>query len=161
MLSFTRKTDYALVALARLAEQAGPENGGDQEVLSARKIGNQYGIPLPVLMNILKDLVKGGLVRSARGAQGGYSLAKSPQDITVAHVIESIEGPVKFLPCCEEDEALACRECRLHPRCPITDSVRTLNGYLNEYLNRITLADLVAGKIQTPGKPQALGRGIS
>ena len=153
MLSFTRKTDYALVALARLAEQAGSSDGGrDEEVLSARQIGNQYGIPLPVLMNILKELVKGGLVRSTRGVQGGYSLATNPQEITVARVIESIEGPVKFLPCCEEDEAVACRECRIHPRCPITDSVRTLNGYLNDYLNRITLADLVAGKIQTPGR---------
>jgi Rrf2 family protein len=103
-------------------------------------------------MNILKELVKGGLVRSTRGVQGGYTLATSPQDITVARVVESIEGPVKFLPCCEEDEAVACRECRIHPRCPITDSVRTLNGYLNDYLNRITLADLVAGKIQTPGR---------
>jgi Rrf2 family protein len=153
MLSFTRKTDYALVALARLAEQADARDGGrDESVLSARQIGTQYGIPLPVLMNILKELVKGGLVRSTRGVQGGYTLATSPQDITVARVIESIEGPVKFLPCCEEDEAVACRECRIHPRCPITDSVRTLNGYLNEYLNQITLADLVAGKIQTPGR---------
>lgn len=150
MLSFTRKTDYALVALARLAEVGAPDRAREDEVLSARQIGTQYGIPLPVLMNILKELVKGGLVRSTRGAQGGYSLATNPQDITVARVIESIEGPVKFLPCCEEDEAVACRECRIHPRCPITDSVRALNGYLNDYLNRITLADLVAGKIQTP-----------
>jgi len=147
MLSFTRKTDYALVALARLAEQATDQR---EEVLSARQIGTQYGIPLPLLMNILKELVKGGLVRSTRGAQGGYLLAQSPSDITVARVIESIEGPVKFLPCCEENETMACRECRIHPRCPITDSVRALNGFLNEYLNRVTLADLVAGKVQTP-----------
>jgi Rrf2 family protein len=145
MLHLTRKTDYALVALARLAEKA---SDGTGEVLSARQIGQQYGIPLPLLMNVLKELVKDGLVRSTRGVQGGYSLAKSSQEITVARIVESIEGRPRFVPCCAEDETEACRECSIHPKCPITDSVRALNGQLNVYLNRVTLADLVAGKVR-------------
>ncbi len=150
MLSFTRKTDYALVALARLAEvkaaHAGPGHPGPG-FLSARQIGEQYGIPLSVLMNLLKDLVKGGVVRSSRGAQGGYSLALPPEEITVSRVVASLEGPVKFAPCCGEDETEACRDCRIAPRCPITDSVRSLNGRINDYLGRVTLADLVAGHV--------------
>jgi DNA-binding IscR family transcriptional regulator len=70
----------------------------------------------------------------------------------VARVIESIEGPVRLLPCCAEDEAQACRECSLVPRCPITDSVRVLNGRINEFLGRVTLADLIEGHVAPPEK---------
>jgi Rrf2 family protein len=112
MLSVTRKTDYALVALARLAEA----QGAGREVLSARRIGEEAGIPVPALMNILKDLGRGGLVRASRGALGGYALAKTPREITVARVIESIEGRVRILPCCEENETDACRECAARSR---------------------------------------------
>jgi Rrf2 family protein len=148
MLSMTRKTDYALVALARLAEESRRGEG----VVSARKIGEQAGIPVSLLMNILKELGRGGLVRASRGAAGGYWLAMPPADITVSRVIESIEGPVRLLPCCSEDETEACRDCRLVPRCPITESVRVLNGRINEYLDRVTLADLIEGHVATPEK---------
>ena len=81
MFSFTKKTDYALVALATLAEETagGPETGR----LSARQISERHGMPLPVLMNVLKDLVSVGLVTSTRGSKGGYSLARDPQAITI------------------------------------------------------------------------------
>lgn len=147
MLTLTRRTDYALVALARLA--AVPPASEAPSVLSARQIGQQYGIPVSLLMNVLKDLVKGGLVRSARGARGGYSLARPAAQITIAHVVESLEGPVRFTPCCGEEEEVACKECQLVPKCPITDSVRVLNGRIHEFLTEMTLADLVAGSSST------------
>ncbi len=148
MLTVTRKTDYALVALARLALEA---RQGDK-VVSARRIGEQSGIPVSLLMNILKDLSRVGIVRASRGALGGYWLVRSPEEITVARVIESIEGPVRLLPCCAEDEAEACRECTLMPRCPITESVRTLNEQINDYLGRVTLADLIEGHVASSEK---------
>lgn len=150
MLTFTRRTDYALVALARLAEER--TRNSEVGVLSARQIGEQYGIPLSLLMNVLKDLVKGGLVHSTRGSHGGYSLAQNPIEITVARVVESLEGPVRVTPCCGDDEAVACKDCSLVPNCPITDSVRSLNGRIHDYLSQVTLADLVAGHVHTPSR---------
>jgi len=151
MLSMTRKADYALVALARLAE--GARHG--EKAISARQIGEQSGIPVSVLMNILKDLGRDGLVRASRGALGGYWLAMAPGEITVSRVIESIEGPVRLLPCCAEDETEACRDCSLVPRCPITESVRALNGQINQVLSRVTLADLIAGHVATSEKERS------
>ncbi|MDP6460175.1 MAG: Rrf2 family transcriptional regulator [Gemmatimonadota bacterium] len=154
MFAFTRKTDYALVALAGLAERAARGGG----VSSARLIAADYGIPLPLLMNVLKDLVRGGVVESARGARGGYFLARDTDGITVRHVMEAIEGPVKVTLCCDDDEDPACPECHVQVRCPITDSVRLLNEQIHDYLSRITLTDIVEGRVESvsppaPGRP--------
>lgn len=143
MFSFTRKTDYALVALARLAEGAEGEGG---EVLSSRYIAEQYGVPLPLLMNVMKDLVKGGLIRSIRGAKGGYVLAHSPQEISIASIVQTIEGPLKIALCCDGDEESACTDCNVMVKCPITDSVRMLNEQITGYLHRVSLSHLMKGE---------------
>ena len=153
MFGFTKRTDYALVALARLAEESG--GGGS---LSARQIAEHYGVPLPVLMNVLKDLTIGGLVRSIRGARGGYVLARPAHAISVADVLGTIEGPVKVMPCCEETEETACLECNLVVRCPVTKSVRVLNDRILAFLERVTLRDLMSDNLDvigTIGRPPA------
>ena len=88
MLSLTRKTDYALVALARLAqEQQGAE--GEVSRLSARTIAEEFELPQQLLMSILKELHRAGIVDSTRGAQGGYVLAKPANKISVAEIVEA------------------------------------------------------------------------
>jgi Rrf2 family protein len=141
MFSFTRKTDYALVALATLADErdAGPENGR----LSARQISNRHGVPLPLLMNVLKDLVGYGLVTSTRGAKGGYALAQPPEGISVGDVVAATEGRVKVTACCSEEEETPCSECRVVVTCPVTSSLRRLNDRINGFLGEITLADMI------------------
>jgi Rrf2 family protein len=148
LFGFTRKTDYALVALAALAEEAGPAgNGhgnGSSARLSARSISERYGVPRPLMMNVLKDLVGGGLVRSTRGAKGGYSLARPPAGISVHDVVSAIEGPVSVTVCCDPAEAEPCQECGVEVRCPITHSVRRLNDRIQDYLRGITLEHLLS-----------------
>src|SRR5437868_13882594 len=96
--SLTRKTDYALIALTRLAEEA----AGKQQPLSARQIAEQYGLPLPLLMNVLKELHKAEIVCSRRGSSGGYMLCcHDPAEITMLQIIEALEGQVKVALCCE------------------------------------------------------------
>lgn len=152
MLGFTRKTDYALVALATLAEESATRGGRTgHKHLSARQIAERHGVPLPLLMNVLKDLVTGGLVTSMRGARGGYSLARVAERISVRDVIAAIEGPVKVLHCCEEDDDEACLECRVVFTCPITGSVRQLNERINEYLREVSLADLMSANANAIG----------
>lgn len=141
MLSFNRKTDYALVALATLAEEG---DGGPLEGrLSARQISERHGMPLPLLMNVLKDLVSVGLVTSTRGTKGGYSLARPPQGITVNDVVAATEGPVKVAACCGEEEATPCSDCRVVVTCPVTRSLRQLNDRINGFLSEVTLADMI------------------
>lgn len=148
MLGFTRKVDYALVALARLAEQAEAEDAP----LSARQIADQYGLPLPLLMNILKDLQKAGIVGSTRGARGGYFLAAEPQRVRLISVVECIEGPVQMTPCCTETPEQLVEEgeqpCRIAGNCPLSRPVRRLHQRIVEYLSDMTLAALLSEEDQ-------------
>ena len=81
------KADYAVRAAVELAAAgAGPVKG--------ERIAEAQGIPLKFLENILVELRHAGLVRSQRGAEGGYWLARRPDEITLADVIRSVEGPI-------------------------------------------------------------------
>ncbi|NNE44702.1 MAG: Rrf2 family transcriptional regulator [Gemmatimonadetes bacterium] len=141
MFSFTRKTDYALVALATLAEERAESTQPGR--LSARQISERHAMPLPLLMNVLKDLVSGGLVTSTRGSKGGYSLARSPEGISVNDVVAATEGPVKVTACCGEEESTPCSDCRVVVTCPVTRSLRHLNDRINGFLSEVTLADMI------------------
>ncbi|MBP7934768.1 MAG: Rrf2 family transcriptional regulator [Phycisphaerae bacterium] len=95
MLSFTRKTDYALISLAHIAR-------GQGNYCSAREIATHYGMPMPLLMNILKVLNQHGITRSIRGPRGGYQLAKAPKDVTLHDIIVAVDGPVALTHCLEK-----------------------------------------------------------
>ena len=164
--SLTRKTDYALVALTHLAEQA--EIGGPP--ISARQIAGEYGLPQALLMNLLKELNRRGLVESRRGAGGGYYLARPADRICLAEVVEAIEGPVAVaLCCCEEPTPLTPTNnghgaCRVKEHCPTTGTMKRLNDLVVGFLQRTTLADVVADDLQLSlhiARPrrEAAGRG--
>jgi Rrf2 family protein len=141
VLNLKRKTDYAFVALARLAQQRAD---APQEPISARQIADEFEMPLQQLMGILKDLQRGGIVTSTRGSHGGYHLPHDPAEVSLPRVIEAVEGPVKIASCCEEDETDACLACDLVPKCPITSKIRDINAKVYDFLEQFTLADLLA-----------------
>ena len=138
MLSLTRKADYALVALAYLGhrheQQIGPA--------SARFIADEYKLPLPLLMNILKELASSNLLTSTRGAAGGYMLAKPPAEISILQIIEVIEGPLRVTLCSDED-APKDKPCDVEPNCPIRKPIRRLHRKLATFLKEMSLADLI------------------
>ncbi len=142
MLSLTRKTHYGLIAMAYLAERPGT-------LCSARQIANEFKLPLPVLMNILKSLHHKGLLESSRGAQGGYRLAIRPAELPLARLIDAIEGPSRFE--CHSQTDDGCRA----GVCPIRGSVQNLHRKLNEFLEHATLAEIL-----TPTENAAVGAGI-
>lgn len=135
MLGLTRKTDYALVALAHLARQ------GDA-LSSAREIAERYGVPLPLLMNILKELLQHGFVRSVRGAKGGYTLAVAPEDVSLERLVEALEGPIRLVTCAA-GPADGEMECDLAATCPVRRPVQRVHEHLRVFLRQVTLADLV------------------
>ncbi|MFN8176939.1 MAG: Rrf2 family transcriptional regulator [bacterium] len=147
VIAFTRKTDYALIALASLAQES-PE--GAPAPLSARAIATRYSVPLPILMNVLKDLTGAELVRSTRGVKGGYVLARPSRQITVHDVVEAIEGRPSLVMCCDATEVEPCEPCGVEFHCPVTHAVRRLNERVNLFLRQVTLADLLDGKPLAP-----------
>jgi Rrf2 family transcriptional regulator, cysteine metabolism repressor len=87
-MRFTAKAEYACLAMIELAKLR--ENGSPKRV---RAIAEARGIPNHYLVQILLRLKSAGLVQSARGSEGGYHLARRAEDISVADVIDAIDGP--------------------------------------------------------------------
>src|SRR5207253_11124304 len=124
------KADYALRAVIELAADGGGPVKGE-------RIAQAQEIPLKFLENILGDLRHAGIVRSQRGAEGGYWLARSPEEITLAEVMRAVEGPlanVRGIPA-EEVEYIGAAE-RLRE---VWIAVR---ANLRSVLESVTLADL-------------------
>jgi Rrf2 family protein len=140
MIAFTRKTDYALLSLAALAEAGSRPSPSP---LSARHIAATYRLSHPLVMNVLKDLVKGGMVESTRGAKGGYALLRDPAGITVQEVLVAIEGQPALAACCGDEALPDAADCQVGLHCPITHSVQRLNERIQGFLGEITLADLI------------------
>jgi Rrf2 family protein len=144
MFSLTRKTDYAIVALAGLARPDDLSAGR----ASSRDLAERYDLPLPLLRNILKRLTNRGLVISSRGPQGGYRLARDPDRITLAEVVEAIEGPVQLAVCCRPDEDAAGQAtCELEGSCEVQQPIRRINRLMREVLRTITLAQVAADEV--------------
>lgn len=136
MLTFSKKVDYGLIALSHLATDDGHK-------ASARQIADKFGVPLPILMNILKTLAHKGLVSSLRGAKGGYVLAVDPHAISVGRIVLALEGPVRMVECVGPPVGGEER-CRVESKCPIKTPAFKLHLRLMKMLDEITLADFAS-----------------
>jgi Rrf2 family protein len=144
MLSLTRKTDYALVALAGLAAKWPSGDGG----ASAHELAERLDLPLPVLRNILKALARGGVVASTQGVGGGYRLARSAEQITLSDIVQAVQGPVRLALCCSDStDERGEHVCRLEDSCRIKASVRGVHHRLMEFLGQVTLAQIASGEV--------------
>lgn len=134
MLSLTKKTEYALIALSHLA-RAG------NRVVSAREIADAYGVKLPLLMNVLKVLHQRGFLRSVRGMKGGYTMTHKPGQVSLAQVVAAIEGPARLVKCVSTASGSeSC--CELLGSCPVRRPVMKLHAVLEAFLTRYTIADV-------------------
>lgn len=102
----TLEADYAVRIVEYLTKY--------RERRDARSISEETQIPLRFALKILRELVREGMVCSFKGAKGGYTLAKSPEDITLRQVIELVEGPYMLSRCQKEEYSCGREHCRLH-----------------------------------------------
>ncbi len=135
MLRLSRLTDYGIVLLAHLAAQE------DRGCRNAREMAEAAHLPLPVVSKLLKRLAREGLLVSQRGARGGYSLARPPEEVTVAEAIGALEGPIALTECGTADG-----RCPQEATCHVRDPWQQINQVLHEALARLTLSDLVRGR---------------
>ncbi len=138
MLSLTRKTDYALVALADL----GRRYQQNEKPASARVIADAYKLPLPLLMNVLKELSSTDILVSTRGATGGYKLAREPESISLHDVVIAIEGPLRVALCADKENNG--HHCSIEMDCPIKTPIRTLHQRVTQVFKDMSLAELIA-----------------
>jgi len=128
MLRITKLTDYAIVVLTNLASATG----------SSTALAERTRIPRPTVSKILKELTRSGIVSSQRGVQGGYQLARSPETISIADIIDAVEGPVALTECSSvEPEACEHAGC-----CPVEANWLRINQVVRRALGGISLADM-------------------
>jgi Rrf2 family protein len=133
MLKLTKKVDYGLMAIAYIAWNHG------ERVVNTKEIAEAYSIPVELLAKILQRMVKGGLITSLSGPKGGYSLSTSPSDITVARIIEAVEGNINILNCSEEESS----RCYQFDRCSIRTPMQRLEHRILDMLKKTTLEELI------------------
>jgi FeS assembly SUF system regulator len=134
MLRMTRLTDYGFVLLTHIARHPERLTRNAPELALAAKL------PLPTVSKILKILAREGLLVPHRGAKGGFSLARPPEDITVADVITALEGPIALTEC----SAHGTDRCEIEALCPVTSNWRRINRAVLDALSGITLAEMAS-----------------
>ena len=136
-MRITAKADYAVRAAAELAavEDTGVPVKGEQ-------LARSQSIPQNFLENILTELRRAGIVRTRRGADGGYQLARPAAEISVADVLRAVEGPLAAVQG-TRPEALAYEGAASH----LPEVWVALRASLRSVLEHVTLADLASGKL--------------
>ena len=134
MLRLSKKADYALMAMKHLALR------GDRGSSSAREIAGLYDIPIELLAKVLQRLVRRGLLASHQGTRGGYQLVRSPSQISVADVIQAIDGPVTVT-ACSTDEG---QQCEQFAKCNVRDPLWRVREKILSALGECTIAELAA-----------------
>lgn len=130
MLRITKLTDYALVVLSAMVHPT--------DACAARDVAERTGIPQPTVSKVLKQLARAALVVSARGKHGGYRLAREPSSISVAEIIDAVEGPIAVTECSTD----ATNNCELEGQCPMEANWVRINVAIRHALQEITLADM-------------------
>jgi len=134
MLRLSKKSDYALIAMKHLALR--PESGASS---SAREISESYDIPLELLAKVLQRLVRARLLVSVQGTRGGYRLGRSAATISVADVIQAVDGPVTVTACSTDDHT-----CDQFTKCSIRDPLWKIKNRILETLTTVTVAEMAA-----------------
>lgn len=134
------KTDYAIRALVELGRHT-----ADGTWLPAERIAQAQNIPTRFLLNILTDLRRAGLVRSQRGVDGGYKLVREPWAIPLADVIRIVDGPLASVGDLRPDQLEFPEGMEA-----MQDLWVAVRASLRNVLERVTIEDLVKGKLPAP-----------
>ena len=130
-MQFTKAEEYGLIGMIFLARQA------RGTVVSLGEISRAEKIPDKFLAKIFQNLTKSGIVKSHRGVRGGFSLAKTPRNISMGEVVQSIQGEGDVMKC-----AFQQRTCSRLERCPIRGVVLDARQQMLTVYNRHSLKEL-------------------
>lgn len=143
MIRLTKRTEYGLIALVHLANQAQATPEGEPvDVVSARAIGDQFPIPRRLLAEALKELQCSGLLESTRGAHGGYRLARPAEQISLGEIVTVLEGAPSVTSCEGLGAAGPDGGCEVEPVCPIRSPLARLRTGIAALLEGVSLRAL-------------------
>jgi Rrf2 family protein len=148
MLRLSKKADYALIAMKHLAIRP------DAASASAREIAEQYNIPIELMAKVLQRLARRGLVSSHQGTRGGYRLSRPASVISVADIIQAIDGPLTVTACSSEAE-----NCDQYAKCSVRDPLWRIRERILSALHTCSLQEVSADvPLEEPVAPVAFTR---
>lgn len=125
-------SDYAVVMMSATARHCG------QARVSAAQLAQETGVPLPTAQKLVSKLTAAGLLRSVRGSGGGFKLARPAAAISLADIIEAVEGPIALTACVDE----ARHDCSLEGYCRVQPHWSAVNGAVRGALAAVSLTSL-------------------
>jgi len=131
MLRMSKMTDYGTVVMTYLAREP-------HRVHAASEIAEQVHMAVPTVSKILKILARAGLVSAQRGTKGGYALIRAASEISMAEVIDALEGPIGLTEC-----TTAPGQCEQETSCSVRANWERINGVVRNALEGVTLAEMV------------------
>ncbi len=131
MLRISKLTDYGTLILVHLASAEG------DRPCPASEIAAGTGLALPTVQKVLKKLARGELVVSSRGADGGYRLAREPDAINAAEILDVLEGPLAITECSHDDI-----HCELESNCQVGGAWQKISRAIRAAMTEIRLSDL-------------------
>lgn len=132
MLRLSTRGQYGVRAMFEITR------GYPEQPVTIREIFERQNVSIPYLEQILNKLRKAGLIKSVKGPGGGYLLARKPEEISIASILNELEGPVAITSCLDPDEG-----CSRIDGCVIHLLWKALGANIEAYLETITLEDLV------------------
>ena len=142
--------DYAVVMMSAAARHC-----GGLARLNATVLAEETGVPLPTAQKLVSRLSAAGLLESARGTGGGFRLSRPPASISLADIIEAVEGPIALTPCVDG----AAQDCCLDQNCKVKPHWNVVNGAVRGALANVSLASLSSfpgeGRGPDGGRPLA------
>lgn len=154
MIHFSRKTEYAILAIEHMARKESIAANA-VAVTNTREISDAYHIPYPLLAKVLQRLATKGLIKATHGTKGGYVLAKRAAEISVADVVEIFEGTLAVAECLREEETVTCPQWN---GCHIKDPFLELNNKIHDLLVNTKITDLTAKQEKLYGIEPSPGR---
>ena len=143
-MRITAKTDYAVRICAELAARYAISSASDTFV-KAEELSSAQSVPVPFVLGILNELKQAGLIETRRGAVGGFRLALPPEQVVVADIVRAIDGPLANVAGRNVEDVHY-----LGAAVPVRDVWVALRASMRSVLDRVTLADIVAGQLAEP-----------
>lgn len=130
--------DYAVVTMCAAARHCGGAR------VSSARLSEETGLPLPTVQKLVSLLSGAGLLRSIRGANGGIQLARPAAAITLADIVEAVEGPIALTACCEKGS----NDCAMEVGCSVRPHWGVVNQALRGALAGVPLTQFVRHEVQ-------------
>ena len=125
--------DYAVVMMSAAARHCGAAGR-----LNATLLAEETGVPLPTAQKLVSRLSSAGLIESTRGTGGGFRLSRPPSAISLADIVEAVEGPIQLTSCVEGSR----HDCALEGDCRVKPHWNVVNGAVRGALDGVSLASL-------------------